>query len=81
MAAAFDFADKNQVVALGVAAAVAAVKVGDGPGNQRRAGQAAVPGHAGKAVDVFGGELAGQGLMFGPQHIDGVVAAAAQHLH
>ena len=81
VAAAFDFADKDDVVAFFVAAAVKAFKRGHGALDQRRAMLAGVPVHAGVAVNVFGGELVGQRGLFGTEHVNRVVAAGQQRGH
>ena len=81
MAAAFYFAYKNHMVPFFMAAAVKALKSSDGALNQRNAIVTRAPGHACKAVDVFGGELVGKVRLFCTEHIDRVMRAATQHFH
>ncbi len=81
MAAAFYFAYKNHMVPFFMEAAVKALKSSDGALNQRSTVVTCAPGHAGKAVDVFGGELVGKVRLFCAEHIDRVMRAATQHFH
>ena len=81
MAAAFYLTHKNHMVALFVAAAIKALKSSDCTRNQRYTVLTCAPGHAGKAVDVFGGKLVGEMRLFGTEHIDSVMGAGAKHRH
>jgi hypothetical protein len=71
--AAFYLTDKNNVVAFFMATAVKALKSGYGTFNQRNSVVTSAPGHARKAINVFGGKLIGEMCLFCTKNIDGVV--------
>ena len=77
--AAFYLTDKNNVIAFFMAAAVKALKSGYGIFNQRDSVMTSAPGHASKAVNVFGGKLIREMRLFCTKNIDGVIGACSKH--
>jgi hypothetical protein len=77
--AALYLTDKNNVIAFFMAAAVKALKNGYGTFNQRDSVVTSAPGHAFKAINVFGGELIGEMRLFCTKNIDGVIRACSKH--
>jgi len=79
MAAAFYLTDKNNVIAFFMAAAVKALKSGYGTFNQRDSVMTSAPGHARKAVNVFGGKLIGEMYLIRTEDVNGVMRTCAKY--
>jgi len=79
MVAAFYFTDKNNVVAFFMATAVKALKSGYGTFNQRNSVVTSAPGHARKAINVFGGKLIGKIYLIRTEDVNGVMRTRAKY--
>ena len=81
MVATFYLTDKNNVIAFFMAAAVKALKSGYGTFNQRNSVVTSAPGHARKAINVFGGKLIGEMCLVSTENINSVMRAGAKYRH
>ena len=81
VAAAFDFTDKNHVVAFFVATSVEALKAGCRTGQQRRAAASISKQYVVPAIVAFAGKAFSQLLLVSRQDIDGVMRTLAQCSH
>jgi hypothetical protein len=77
--AAFYLTDKNNVVTFFIATAVKALKSGYGTFNQRNSVVTSAPGHARKAINVFGGKLIGEMYLIRTEDVNGVVRTCAKY--
>ena len=81
VAAAFNFTDKNHVIALGVLTAVKAFKAGSAAGQQWCTGHAVGKSNAIPAVVPLAGKTLGQALLVSGQDVDGIVRARTEGSH
>ena len=73
MRAAFDFANKDHVIAFKVTATVEALKTGSRPSQQGGATSAVLKCNIGKSVNALGGKPFRKRLLIGCQNIDRVM--------
>jgi hypothetical protein len=62
-----------------MATAVKALKSGYGTFNQRNSVVTSAPGHARKAINVFGGKLIGEMYLISTEDVNGVVRTCAKY--